>query len=100
MVVGDFNCYIGQSGVRKSTGTFEDCIAYMESHGLRSLYHDKTKENFGEESTPTFYWQFNQEKPYFLDYAFSSLKPVSFKIGEWNREISDHRPLIIELDED
>lgn len=100
MVVGDFNCYIGQSGVRKSTGTFEDCIAYMESHGLRSLYHDQTKENFGEESTPTFYWQFNQEKPYFLDYAFSSLKPVSFKIGEWNREISDHRPLIIELDED
>ena len=100
MVVGDFNCHIGQSGVRKSTGTFEDCIAEMECHGLRSLYHELTGENFGTESTPTFYWQFNSEKPFFLDYAFSSMIPISFTIGKWEREISDHRPLLIELEEE
>lgn len=100
MVVGDFNCYVGQSGVRKSTGTFEDCIAEMECHGLRSLYHEQTNEKFGEEKTPTFFWQFNQEKPFFLDYAFCTMKPISFKIGDWEREISDHRPLIIELEEE
>lgn len=100
VVVGDFNCYIGQSGVRKSTGTFEDCIIEMEAHGLRSLYHEQTNEKFGEEKTPTFFWQFNQEKPYFLDYAFCTMKPISFKIGDWEREISDHRPLIIELEEE
>ena len=100
VVVGDFNCYIGQSGVRKSTGTFEDCIIEMEVHGLRSLYHEQTNEKFGEEKTPTFFWQFNQEKPYFLDYAFCTMKPIRFKIGDWEREISDHRPLIIELEEE
>ena len=100
MVVGDFNCYIGQSGVRKSTGTFEDCIAEIESHGLRSMYHEQNGEDFGKESTATFYWQFNPDKPYFLDYAFSSAKPISFSIGEWEREISDHRPLLIELEEE
>ena len=100
MVVGDFNCHIGQSGVRKSTGTFEDCIAEMEGHGLRSLYHELTGENFGTESTHTFYWQFNSEKPFFLDYAFSSMIPISFTIGKWEREISDHRPLLIELEEE
>lgn len=97
MVVGDFNCYIGQNGVRKSKGTFEDCIAEMERRGLRSLYHEQTGEMFGEEKTPTFYWQFNQDKPFFLDYAFSTMKPVSFTIGKWDKEISDHCPQIIEL---
>ena len=100
MVIGDFNCYIGQSGVRKSTGTFEDCIAEMESHGLRSLYHEQSGENFGEESTNTFYWQFNQEKQYFLDYAFCTMDPLSFIIGDWERDISVHRPLIIELEDE
>ena len=97
MVVGDFNCYIGQNGVRKSNGTFEDCIAEMERRGLRSLYHEQTGEMFGEEKTPTFYWQFNHDKPFFLDYAFSTMKPVSFTIGKWDKEISDHCPQIIEL---
>ena len=100
IVVGDFNCYVGQSGVKKSTGTFEDSIVLMEKHGLRSMYHELTGESFGKESTATFYWHFNQEKPLFLDYAFSSLKPKTFVIGEWEREISDHRPLIIELEDE
>lgn len=98
MVVGDFNCFVGQSGVNKSTGTFEDCIAELEKHGLRSMYHEQTGECFGKETIATFYWHFNQEKPFFLDYAFSCIKPILFVIGEWEREISDHRPLIIELE--
>jgi len=100
MVIGDFNCYVGQSGVKKSTGTFEDCIAEMESHCLRSMYHELTGESFGTETTPTFYWQFNQEKPFFLDYSFSSIEPKTFAIGEWEREISDHRPLLIEIEDE
>jgi hypothetical protein len=100
MVVGDFNCFVGQSGVSKTTGTFEDCIAEMEKHGLRSIYHEQTGESFGKETTATFYWHFNPEKPFFLDYAFSCIKPSSFAVGEWEREISDHRPLIIDLDDE
>ena len=100
MVVGDFNCFFGQSGVSKSTGTFEDCIAEMERHGLRSMYHEQTGESFGKETAATFYWHFNQEKPFFLDYAFCCIKPRSFAVGEWEREISDHCPLIIDLDDE
>ena len=39
MITGDFNCYIGQGGVSKQTGTFEQCIDYMQGLGLRSDYH-------------------------------------------------------------
>ena len=100
IVVGDFNCYTGQSGVKRSTGTFEDCIAEMEKHGLRSMYHEQTGEAFGKETTATFYWHFKQEKPFFLDYAFSCIEPISFVIGEWEREISDHRPLLIDIEDE
>lgn len=84
MVVGDFNCYIGQSGVRKSTGTFGDCITEMESHGLRSLYHEQTGENFGTESTPTFYWQFNPDDASYnlsaVTYIIQSLTHIEVKL--------------------
>lgn len=93
LAIGDFNCFIGQKGVKKSTGTFEDCIREFEKHGMRSMYHEQTGESFGKESTETFYWRFNVESPFFLDYAFSNLTPKSFEIGEWEKEISDHRPL-------
>ena len=97
LVIGDFNCYIGQRGVRKNSGTFEDCIKVLESHGMKSLYHEMTGEEFGMESQATFFWRFKEESPFFLDYAFSNLKPMSFEIGQWEKTISDHRPLIVNL---
>lgn len=39
MITGDFNCHIGQGRVSKQTGTFEQCIDYMQGLGLRSDYH-------------------------------------------------------------
>ena len=51
IITGDFNCYIGQSGVSKQTGTFEQCIDYMQGFGLRSEYHKRTREEFGKESS-------------------------------------------------
>ena len=98
IVVGDFNCYLGQSGVNKSTGTFSDCLKEFEKHGMRSMYHEMTCEAFSKETTPTFYWRFKEESPFHIDYAFSCIEPKRFEIGPWEREISDHRPLIIELE--
>lgn len=97
LAIGDFNCYIGQSNVRKSTGTFEDCIEEFRTHGMRSIYHEQKEEEFGKESESTFFWRYNEKNPYFLDYAFCNVKPKSFIIGQWEKEISDHRPLILEL---
>jgi len=69
----------------------------MDSHGLHSIYHSISGEDFGKESIATFYWRFKVDKPFFIDYAFSSIEPKSFSIGDWEKDISDHRPLSIEL---
>lgn len=97
LAIGDFNCYIGQSGVKKETGTFEDCIKEFEAHGMKSAYHTHNKEEFGKEHEATFFWRYNEHSPYFLDYAFSNVDIHSYEIGQWEKEVSDHRPQIIEL---
>lgn len=97
LAIGDFNCYVGQSGVKKKTGTFEDCIKEFENHGMKSAYHTLNKEEFGKEHMATFYWRYNEDSPYFLDYAFSNVDIQFYDIGLWEKEISDHRPQILEL---
>ena len=97
LAIGDFNCYVGQSGVKKKTGTFEDCIKEFEAHGMKSVYHTHNKEEFGKEHEATFFWRYNEHSPYFLDYAFSNVDIHSYEIGQWEKEISDHRPQIIEI---
>lgn len=98
VAMGDFNCYVGQSGVRKRTGTFEDCIQAFEAHGMKSIYHERTGEELGKESEATFFWRFKEEHPYFLDYTFSNVAPSAFEIGRWEKGISDHRPQIMEIE--
>ena len=44
LICGDFNCYVGQSGVSETTGTFEQCIDFLKDHNLYSLYHERTGE--------------------------------------------------------
>ena len=100
IALGDFNCFIGQKGVSRTTRTFEDCIFEFDGHGMNSMYHAQVKENFGRESEATFFWRFNEKSPFFLDYAFSSIEPKHFSIGKWEPEISDHRPLIIEIEDE
>lgn len=62
-VIGDFNCYIGQPNVKKSTGTFEDSVNFLEGHGLRSIYHEMTGEKFGKESKSTIFHLFKEDAP-------------------------------------
>ena len=99
IVIGDLNCYMGQQ-VSKGSVTFSDCIKYLADHGLRSAYHELTGEAFGKESKATYYHQYQADQPMMLDYAFTTVKPKSFQIGEWNSEFSDHCPLMLELEEE
>ena len=82
LAVGDFNCYIGQSGVKKKTGTFEDCIKEFEAHGMKSAYHTNNNEEFGKEHEATFFWRYNEHSPYFLDYAFSNIVGCPVRCSE------------------
>lgn len=97
LVCGDFNCYIGQGGVSKKTGTFEQCIEFFKSIGLYSLYHERTSEEFGKETRATYYHQFKELQPFFIDYAFTNINVFAFEIGKWDKETSDHCPQMIVL---
>lgn len=97
MITGDFNCYIGQGGVSKRTGTVEQCIEYMGKLGLYSVYHRVTQEEFGKESTCTYHHLFREDLPFFIDFSFTNIPLKNYKIGDWERNISDHNAQIIEI---
>ena len=92
---GDFNCYIGQGGVSKQTGTFEQCIEYMRELGLHSEYHERAQEAFGKESSYTYHHQFKDDMPFFIDFTFTNIPLFAYMIGSWERNMSDHSPQII-----
>ena len=82
-----------------------DVVEELGAIGLQSVYHQKTGEAQGRESTPTFYLQRNVEKAYHIDYVFASedlLNQVKVKIGDVNRwlKVSDHMPVMLEIELD
>lgn len=95
IICGDFNCYIGQSRANKATGTFEQSIALLAKHNIYSLYHERSHEEFGKESRATYYHQFKEDSPFFIDFAFSNIKAFAYEIGKWDRDMSDHCPQMI-----
>jgi hypothetical protein len=71
--------------------------------GLSSAYHHFFGEAHGEETRPTYYFQWKEQKPYHIDYCFvpSIWAPYirCVEIGsyaEW-QSYSDHRPLLVEV---
>lgn len=74
-------------------------VRELNSINMVSLYHAVTGEEHGEESSPTFYLQKNLQKPYHIDYAFSSkdiftMQSNTVSVGSHNEwlEFSDHVP--------
>ena len=94
IITGDFNCYKGQSGETKKCN-IETISVFLKEYGLFSAYHKQAGEVLGEESKATYYHQFKKEKPFFIDYTFSSIPLKSFALGEWDSSISDHVPQYI-----
>jgi len=100
IIVGDFNS--NQKWDKEDRWwSHSDVVRELEQIGLLSLYHHKFNEKHGAELSPTFYLQRNTEKPYHIDYAFVSNIFLNSDIyignkSEW-LSISDHMPLIIEI---
>lgn len=89
IIIGDFNCYVGQSGSKKY-GDMLRVNEILESLGLHSLYHQQKCESLGKETTPTFYFRFQESEPFFLDYAYTNFPVSSFRMLPWDKEMSDH----------
>ena len=96
VITGDMNCYKGQSGETKQY-SIQAIMSFLEEMGLVSAYHDRTGEALGSESKATYYHQFKENLPFFLDYTFSSIPIISYELGEWDRMLSDHVPQFIEI---
>lgn len=97
LICGDFNCYIGQTAAAKKTGSFEQCIDFMKDRGLYDLYHQRTGEDFGKESRATYYHQFKETMPFFIDFAFTNMPVFAYELGKWDKDVSDHCPQMIVL---
>ena len=101
LLIGDFNSN-AIWGQPDRWWNHSDVIEELEEMGIRSAYHALLGEKQGSEQCPTFFLQRNTGKPYQVDYAFlsSDLLPLcQIHIGDVDKwlHISDHMPLIVEL---
>lgn len=48
---------------------------------------------------PTYYHQYKESAPFFLDYAFTNAEVKDYKLYTWNEsgKMSDHVPLMLEI---
>jgi len=78
-----------------------DVVQMLYKRQITSVYHEEMAEKQGEESRPTFFLQKNAEKPYHIDYFFTSphFETRSLKIGQYEDwiNISDHVPIVYEF---
>lgn len=102
IIIGDFN---SNNFWDKPQGEFKhnDLVSYLEKDfKIFSLYHKYYKEDQGNESIPTSYWN---NKPYHVDYCFASSdfskNAESVEIGDYKRwrKFSDHMPMIININD-
>ena len=96
IISGDMNLYKGQSGETKKF-SIQTIYDFLKEMNVVSVYHEMTGETLGNESCATYYHQFKKNQPFFIDYTFSRIPIKSFKIGEWDSDISDHVPQFIEI---
>ncbi len=97
VVIGDFNCCVNQSDYSKKYGDMRQVNEHLEACGLFSLYHKKTGETIGEESSPTYYHRFNINQPFMLDYAYTNKDVEYFHLLEADLKMSDHVGLKLDI---
>lgn len=104
VVLGDFNWNIrfDDAPDYPLAGNFLSVKDLLESYGLRSVYHEINRLEFGSEKATTLFHRKNSEKTYHIDYIFSPLNSIarttSFEVGCSSIWIdkSDHMPLFWE----
>lgn len=103
ILIGDFNS--NKIWDKKHRiGKHSTVVENLEVKYIYSVYHRILKQEQGKENHPTFFLQRNKEKPYHIDYCFTSRdlyeKIKNISVGTYEKWIShsDHTPLIINFD--
>ena len=100
VAAGDFNSSPRVVGQERASPRFLQCM--RDELGLVSAYHHFHGEDLGAETRATYYHQWNESKPFHLDYCFlpetwlgrlAGVEVESF--AAWPQ--SDHRPLTVDL---
>ena len=100
IVAGDFNNSVIWDK-KGNDNNFKNINDHLEDLGFVSSYHNLNRENFGKESSATFFHTKKESKKYHIDYIYSKgLNPVELEVGSYSEWISysDHSPLIVEFD--
>jgi hypothetical protein len=78
-------------------------VKKLAGHGMVSAYHTFFNEAQGNETRPTYYFLWQQAKPFHIDYCFipqqwmPAVRQVSVEpFANW-KEHSDHRPLVVDI---
>ena len=102
ILIGDFNSNKIWD-TKDRIANYTDVVQILEEKKIHSVYHKYNKLNQGEETHPTFYLFRKKERPYHIDYCFTSAdlfrRIKHFEIGIYEHWIaySDHMPLIIDF---
>jgi len=103
IIIGDFNSNSIWDGGRR-INDHSAAVGRLRKLGMESAYHAFFKQTQGAEEHPTFWFTKNTNKVYHLDYAFlseelfSKLKRVEVGHHKDWLSLSDHAPMLVELD--
>ena len=104
VVLGDFNSNLFWDNKHPTDRNHSALVQVLSDLGLVSAYHRFFGEAQGEETRPTIYFQWNRDRPYHIDYCFipeswtSRLRSVEVGTFEDWADISDHRPITVDLE--
>lgn len=99
IVTGDFNLYHKNDKPNKDADILV-IDKLLQSFGMKSIYHELRGESFGNETKKTYFHQFKEDNPFFLDYTYythENLKITKYELLPWDAKFSDHRGQVIEL---
>ena len=113
VLAGDFNHNVNWDADGWASN-FGLTVAHVDSLGLVSAYHEKSREEHGKESCPTFYFRRKLNDPFHIDYIFVprawTERAFDLHVGHYDdwvaagtgmngKSLSDHVPLTFVTDD-
>lgn len=102
--IGDVNSNVLWDAQHDEDRNHTALVNQLSELGLVSAYHAFFDEPHGQETRPTYYFQWKQARPYHLDYCFipkawlPGLRKVWVEPFEPWKAHSDHRPLVVDFE--
>lgn len=103
VLIGDLNSNTVWDRNHPVDSNHSALVKTLKELGLVSSYHSFFDEAHGQENRFTFYFRWNERKPYHIDYCFIPAEWAAYiqrvEIGsfeEW-KKYSDHRSLFVEI---